>query len=256
MTKDEIEGEFERIDAPEEIKDGWWIRRAGARACETQTRGAEVAKWLWDKARAMREGAATKADVVLVSHGMFIDILLKTLFDAPRTIGKQGALFCSPNAVRTNCTLTSRRTARAWGCNFLTTSRTFRWTCEAVGAWTDCQRRTQRRDQRDECTSLRPPICSKNSKNIIITLLKSRLLPRAHERSQTPLYVRVVHLHRAELDLIQTQLEPRSDFRELTPGFRPLWASQTCDDAEKYNLRRSQTSPRALTSPSVPGTSA
>ena len=75
MTKDEIEGEFERIDAPEEIKDGWWDP---ARGCESvrdaQTRGAEVAKWLWDKARAMREGAATKADVVLVSHGMFIDI--------------------------------------------------------------------------------------------------------------------------------------------------------------------------------------
>ena len=99
MTKDEIEGEFERIDAPEEIKDGWWDP---ARGCESvrdaQTRGAEVAKWLWDKARAMREGAATKADVVLVSHGMFIDILLKTLFDAPRTTGKQGALFCSQNA--------------------------------------------------------------------------------------------------------------------------------------------------------------
>ena len=29
-------------------------------------------QWLWDKARAMREGAATKADVVLVSHGMLL----------------------------------------------------------------------------------------------------------------------------------------------------------------------------------------
>ena len=117
-----------------------------------------------------------------------------------------------------------------------------RWTCEAVGAWTDC--RGVHKGGISVAVRLSVVVVLKNSKSIIITLLKSRLLPRAHERSQTH-SVRVVHLHRAELDLIQTQ-----------PNLGPfrgddLRASGTCDDA-KYNLRRSQTSPRALTSPSVP----
>jgi len=37
-------------------------------------------------------------EVCIVTHGMFIDMLLKTLFNVPRTRGKQDALFCSQNA--------------------------------------------------------------------------------------------------------------------------------------------------------------
>jgi broad specificity phosphatase PhoE len=57
-----------------------------------------VANWLWEKARAMRAGLYPETDVYIVTHGMFIDILLKTLFNAPRTTGKQSSLFCSQNA--------------------------------------------------------------------------------------------------------------------------------------------------------------
>ena len=100
MTKREVEEEFgDVIDAPDSMTDGWWDPALG---CETvaaaQARGKRVAEWLWEKARAQSSGEAARADIVLVSHGMFIDILLKTLFDVPRTTGKQGALFCSQNA--------------------------------------------------------------------------------------------------------------------------------------------------------------
>lgn len=100
MTKREVEDEFgDVIDAPDSMAEGWWDPALG---CETvaaaQARGKRVAEWLWEKARAQHSGEAERADIVLVSHGMFIDILLKTLFDAPRTTGKQSALFCSQNA--------------------------------------------------------------------------------------------------------------------------------------------------------------
>lgn len=61
-------------------------------------RGARFAEWLWERARAMGRGERDASDIIIVSHGMFIDILLKTLFASPRTTGKQGALFCSENA--------------------------------------------------------------------------------------------------------------------------------------------------------------
>ena len=37
-------------------------------------------------------------DLVIVSHGMFTDILLKILLGVPKTIGRQSGLFCSQNA--------------------------------------------------------------------------------------------------------------------------------------------------------------
>jgi len=100
MTKREVEDEFKGvIDAPDSMAEGWWNPALG---CETvaaaQARGKRVAEWLWEKARAQSSGEAERADIILVSHGMFIDILFKTLFNVPMTTGKQGALFCSQNA--------------------------------------------------------------------------------------------------------------------------------------------------------------
>jgi len=99
MTRDEIESEFELVDASDVPTIGWWD---ASRGCETvaeaQTRARGVAKYLMHKARAMAAGEEEEMDVCIVTHGMFIDMLLKTLFDVPRTRGKQGALFCSQNA--------------------------------------------------------------------------------------------------------------------------------------------------------------
>jgi broad specificity phosphatase PhoE len=99
MTRDEIEIEFELVDASDVPTIGWWD---ASRGCETvaeaQTRARGVAKYLMHKARAMAAGEEEEMDVCIVTHGMFIDMLLKTLFDVPRTRGKQGALFCSQNA--------------------------------------------------------------------------------------------------------------------------------------------------------------
>ena len=100
MTTDEIAREFgSHIDAPETMGEGWWDPRRGCETVEeAQRRGARFAEWLWERARAMGRGERDASDIIIVSHGMFIDILLKTLFASPRTTGKQGALFCSENA--------------------------------------------------------------------------------------------------------------------------------------------------------------
>ncbi len=37
-------------------------------------------------------------DLVIVSHGMFTDILLKILVGVPKSTGRQTGLFCSQNA--------------------------------------------------------------------------------------------------------------------------------------------------------------
>jgi len=99
MTRDEIEREFDGVDASDVRTIGWWD---ASRGCETvaeaQTRASGVARYLMDKARAMANKKEEEMDVCIVTHGMFIDMLLKTLFDVPRTRGKQGALFCSQNA--------------------------------------------------------------------------------------------------------------------------------------------------------------
>ena len=99
MTREEIEKEFPMCDAPKDMENGWWDPSRGCESVvDAQTRVGKVVEWLWGKARAMHDGDEPRADVYVVAHGMFIDILLKTLFDSPRTTGKQSSLFCSQNA--------------------------------------------------------------------------------------------------------------------------------------------------------------
>ena len=99
MTREEIEKEFPICDAPKDMENGWWDPSRGCESVvDAQSRVDKVSKWLWGKARAMHDGDEPRADVYVVAHGMFIDILLKTLFDSPRTTGKQSSLFCSQNA--------------------------------------------------------------------------------------------------------------------------------------------------------------
>ena len=99
MTRAEIAKEFPICDAPKDMENGWWDPSRGCESVvDAQSRVDKVSKWLWGKARAMHDGDEPRADVYVVAHGMFIDILLKTLFDSPRTTGKQSSLFCSQNA--------------------------------------------------------------------------------------------------------------------------------------------------------------
>jgi len=99
MTKREIEEEFPGFDVPATMERGWWSEERGCESVSDAQRRVEgVADWLWTRARAMASGEEDERELCVVAHGMFIDILLKTLFDAPRTTGKQRSLFCSQNA--------------------------------------------------------------------------------------------------------------------------------------------------------------
>lgn len=97
LSKAQLEAEFPGCLVPIELANGWWSEE---QACETvpqaQERILEVTKWLWElaeKFRPEKDGA-----VMLVVHGMFIDILLKAFCGLPLTPGKQKMVFCSQNA--------------------------------------------------------------------------------------------------------------------------------------------------------------
>lgn len=99
MTKADMERAFPRCDVPRELERGWWSPERGCESVrDAQERVRGVAEWLWARARDMKDGHEPTKDLYVVAHGMFIDILFKTLFDAPRTTGKQRSLFCSQNA--------------------------------------------------------------------------------------------------------------------------------------------------------------
>ena len=117
MTRDEIESEFELVDASDVPTIGWWD---ASRGCETvaeaQTRAARgVARYLMHKARAMAAGEEEEMDVCIVTHGMFIDMLLKTLFDVPRTRGKAGGAVLLAKRVRARTSSRHRRRRRFGG---------------------------------------------------------------------------------------------------------------------------------------------
>jgi broad specificity phosphatase PhoE len=75
---------------------GWWSEEQG---CETvvqaQERVQQVTKWLWEHATRWKEKDGA---LMIVVHGMFIDILIKALSGMALTTGKQNLVFCSQNA--------------------------------------------------------------------------------------------------------------------------------------------------------------
>ena len=99
MTKAEMEDAFPACDVPMELEHGWWSPERGCESVrDAQERARGTAEWLWTRARAMNALEEPVKDLYIVAHGMFIDMLFKTLFNAPRTTGKQPSLFCSQNA--------------------------------------------------------------------------------------------------------------------------------------------------------------
>jgi len=132
MGRDEIKQIFPDVIVPEELKNGWWDAKRGVETVpEAQARAEKVAEMLWKRARGKSDGtknqgededdeAIQKAkkrkvddddkekekeeeeedvgDLVVVSHGMFTDILLKILVGVPKSTGRQKGLFCSQNA--------------------------------------------------------------------------------------------------------------------------------------------------------------
>ena len=129
MGRDEIKQIFPDVIVPEELKSGWWDAKRGVETVpEAQARAEKVAEMLWKRARGKSDGtknqgededdeAIQKAkkrkvdddddkekeeedvgDLVIVSHGMFTDILLKILVGVPKSTGRQKGLFCSQNA--------------------------------------------------------------------------------------------------------------------------------------------------------------
>ena len=99
MTKAEMEDAFPACDVPLELEHGWWSPERGCESVrDAQERARGTAEWLWARARAMNALEEPAKDLYIVAHGMFIDMLFKTLFNAPRTTGKQPSLFCSQNA--------------------------------------------------------------------------------------------------------------------------------------------------------------
>ena len=96
MTKAQLEAEFPGCVVPDELANGWWSPERG---CETVAQALErvkgVADWLWREAKAWKpeDGA-----IAIVAHGMFIDILCKTLMGVPTRTGKQSSMFCTNNA--------------------------------------------------------------------------------------------------------------------------------------------------------------
>ena len=95
-TKAQLEAEFPGCVVPDELANGWWSPERG---CETVAQALErvkgVADWLWREAKAWKpeDGA-----IAIVAHGMFIDILCKTLMGVPTRTGKQSSMFCTNNA--------------------------------------------------------------------------------------------------------------------------------------------------------------
>ena len=99
MTKAEMEDAFPACDVPMELEHGWWSPERGCESVrDAQERARGTAEWLWARARAMNALEEPAKDLYIVAHGMFIDMLFKTLFNVPRTSGKQPSLFCSQNA--------------------------------------------------------------------------------------------------------------------------------------------------------------
>lgn len=122
MGRDEMKQVFPDVIVPEALKNGWWDTKRGVETVpEAQARAERVAESLWKRARgsgglkekveeAEKEEEAQQAkkrkvddepevgDLVIVSHGMFTDILLKILVGVPKSTGRQMGLFCSQNA--------------------------------------------------------------------------------------------------------------------------------------------------------------
>ena len=122
MGRDDMKQVFPDVIVPEALKNGWWDTKRGVETVpEAQARAERVAELLWKRARgsgglkekveeAEKEEEAQQAkkrkvddepevgDLVIVSHGMFTDILLKILVGVPKSTGRQMGLFCSQNA--------------------------------------------------------------------------------------------------------------------------------------------------------------
>jgi broad specificity phosphatase PhoE len=62
---------------------------------QAQERVQQVTKWLWEQAEKWKEKDGA---LMIVVHGMFIDILIKALSGMALTTGKQNLVFCSQNA--------------------------------------------------------------------------------------------------------------------------------------------------------------
>ena len=129
MGRDEMKQVFPGVIVPDELKNGWWDAKRGVETVpEAQARAERVAETLWKRARGsgLREKEEEEeeekkngedkndddeqqkkkkrkvneqvGDLVIVSHGMFTDILLKILVGVPKSTGRQTGLFCSQNA--------------------------------------------------------------------------------------------------------------------------------------------------------------
>ena len=96
LSKPQLEAELPGCVVPIELMKGWWSEEQG---CETvpqaQERVARVVKWLWEQAENWKEKDGA---LMIVVHGMFIDILIKALSGAALTAGKQQMVYCSQNA--------------------------------------------------------------------------------------------------------------------------------------------------------------
>jgi broad specificity phosphatase PhoE len=96
LSKPQLEAEFPGCVVPIELMKGWWSEAQG---CETvvqaQERVQQVTKWLWEQATRWKEADGA---LMIVVHGMFIDILIKALSGMALTTGKQKIVFCSQNA--------------------------------------------------------------------------------------------------------------------------------------------------------------